>query len=249
VDFSVHYTWEAPLRNLVTILLQQIVVNALGRSRARRNARNTRRHYRQRVHKLFAEGRLGAATKTIEIASTIFADPSADVSAPPTDEQVVEIINSLNPPSSDDDALPAPIEGEAIDGVVFDNMDVRTALKLLPSGSANGASGWTCDIIRRLYSDAEAVDYSAIAALFNAFAAGRLPSQYWVTSRAVLIPKPNNNGFRPLGIGEAWYRYLGRALLYKVGEETGQKLLLHQLGCSIYPRWLRNCSPHGPSLF
>jgi len=206
-----------------------------GRARARNNSsRNSKRHYRKRIHKLFADGRLSAATTTVELAASVFASPEAELPPQPTAQQIRDTLQTLNPPRSDGDVLPPLTEEESNHGYVkFDNTDVRAVLKLLPSGSSNGATGWTCDIIRRLYSEAEAVDYNAIAALFNAFSSGRLPSQHWITSRAALIPKPNNNGFRPLGIGEAWYRYLGRALLYKVGSDTGLKLVHHQLGCGI----------------
>ncbi len=67
----------------------------------------------------------------------------------------------------------------------------------------------------------------------NALASGSLPNKHWVTSRAVIIPKANGNGHRPLGIGEAWYRFLGRALLLKMGKEVGGQLKPLQLGCGV----------------
>lgn len=171
---------------------------------------------------------------TVEHAYFLLNNPDATPPAPPSPEEVIEKVQQLNPPGSESDVLP-PISAEEASAarITVDADIARAILKLLPSGSANGASGWTCGIIRSLYSDGTADDFNAIAALFTAMAGGDLPSTHWVTSRAVLIPKPNNNGLRPLGIGEAWYRYLGRALLHIEAPDVADSIWHLQLGCGV----------------
>ena len=48
----------------------------------------------------------------------------------------------------------------------------------------------------------------------------------------VLLPE-DDGSHRPLGVGEAWYRLVGRLAVSIVGQSTGHKLLPIQLGCSI----------------
>jgi hypothetical protein len=60
-------------------------------------------------------------------------------------------------------------------------------------------------------------------------------------TRTVLIPK-DGGGWRPLGIGEGWYRLLWRIVMGKVGAELGRNLMPNQLavgvkgGCEIGAR-------------
>ncbi len=61
---------------------------------------------------------------------------------------------------------------------------------------------------------------------------GKLVSRLWLRSRSVLVPKKDNTP-RPLGIGDAWYRLVGRASLTKIGKRVGSDLYPHQLGVAI----------------
>ncbi len=49
----------------------------------------------------------------------------------------------------------------------------------------------------------------------------------------MLIPKPEVGKFRPIGIGEAWYRLLRRCILKEIGGEVGELLALIQLVCGV----------------
>ncbi len=52
--------------------------------------------------------------------------------------------------------------------------------------------------------------------------------------RAVLIHKPEVGKFRPIGIGEAWYRLLGRCILKEIGGEVGELLApIQMMGCGV----------------
>ena len=61
---------------------------------------------------------------------------------------------------------------------------------------------------------------------------GKLVSRLWLRSRSVLVPKKDNTP-RPLGIGDAWYRLVGKASLTKIGARVGGALYPHQLGVAI----------------
>ncbi len=224
--------------NLLLPFVDALRKKQLNRSRRRNGSTRptSKPHHRRRIQKLVRQSRLSAAANVLEFANNLFSDASFVPPAPPSNQEIIESLQRLNPNATDADLLPASVIDDnevAPPPITFNRETVCTVLKLLPTGSANGASGWTCGIIRRLYSDGDSTDFDAIAALFNALVSGSLPSTHWITSRAVLIPKPNNNGFRPLGIGEAWYRFLGRAILSLVGENVGSRLEPLQLGCGI----------------
>lgn len=205
-----------------------------GRSQARRNLRKTRQQFRRRIEQLFSDGRQSAATNATELATAFLENPTEEIPSPPSTEDTIAILQQLNPAGGEADVLPAVTPEETARGnIVLDGLIVDEALRSLPSGSANGASGWTCGLIRRLYTTREGTDTQALIDFLNALASGALPHTHWTTSRAVLIPKPNSNGFRPLGIGEAWYRFLGRALLLSIGKEVGGQLKPLQLGCGV----------------
>jgi hypothetical protein len=69
-----------------------------------------------------------------------------------------------------------------------------------------------------------------VSKVLNPMLAGKLNPELWTTSRAVLIPK-KSSGFRPLAIGDSWYRLMARAAMRLCGEEIGEKLRPNQLGC------------------
>jgi hypothetical protein len=64
----------------------------------------------------------------------------------------------------------------------------------------------------------------------------------WTRSRAVLLPKPGQEGYRPLGIGDTWYRLLMRVTYSTQYVQLGTRLVPHQLavgvsgGCEIGAR-------------
>ena len=72
----------------------------------------------------------------------------------------------------------------------------------------------------------------------------------WATSRAALIPKDNGTGWRLSGIGESWYRLMGRAVLLQESVGIGWSLIPHQLavgikgGCEIGARLSQVISDH-----
>lgn len=108
-------------------------------------------------------------------------------------------------------------------------------IKRLPAGSANGASGWTFSTIRFLYHDKNQeldADINLLTNFCKAFLSGRLCQDQLLLSRAVLIPKDRTK-YRPLGIGECWYRFGCRVIMRVVAHSVGLKLAPLQLGCGV----------------
>ena len=194
--------------------------------------------HRRRIERLFRDGRCAAATNVVEQAHQALSSPLAvQPSLPPTLDQTQHILLGLNPIATEDDYIPPPEPG----GIIIDSFDfepafIQCCIRDLPKGSANGASGWSYNVIHQLYANPneEAAHHLSILSLFlSSLANGKLSNHLWTTSRAVLIPKPEAGKFRPIGIGEAWYRLLGRCILKDVGAEVGQQLKPIQMGCGV----------------
>jgi hypothetical protein len=193
--------------------------------------------YRRRVEKMFKDGRYGAATRVVEQAHAALSDPNADNAyQAPSLEQTRSHILALNPVATEQDLLPGREDDPETEPFHFDAGFVQRCVRDLPKGSANGASGWTYNTIHQLYanpSEGAAFHLDALAAFLTRLANGTLPNHVWTTSRAVLIPKPEVGKFRPIGIGEAWYRLLGRCILKEIGGEVGELLAPIQMGCGV----------------
>jgi len=196
---------------------------------------------RTRIENLYADGRLTAAMRSVEQATDTLNNPlQNDNHTPLTVAETTALILRLNPVANAMDLIPDVTNDPEIVAIEFTVDQITQVLQKLPKGSSNGFSSWTYAVIRQLYIPPKDLSnpavtnkhLSIIAKLFTRLVSGELPSQHWTTSRAVLIPKPDN-GFRPLGIGESWYRFLNRTILFVVGADTGAQLLPYQLGCGI----------------
>jgi hypothetical protein len=105
-------------------------------------------------------------------------------------------------------------------------------LEKLPTGAAAGAFGWTYAVMKALFL--RNGDYNDRASLLlatfcNLMLSGQLCSQVWLRTRSVFVPKKNGRP-RPLGIGDSWYRFVGRVAHSKVGDRVGSALSSVQLG-------------------
>ena len=77
----------------------------------------------------------------------------------------------------------------------------------------------------------------------------------WTRTRSVLIPKPEAGAYRPIGIGDAFYRLLMRLAYSQKAEEIGSSLAPRQLavgvagGCEIgaHMAHLQFWQPHDPN--
>jgi hypothetical protein len=113
--------------------------------------------------------------------------------------------------------------------------DVAVAIQKSNSHAAAGYTSWSFALVKALCNDKAnlvAPLLFAITRLFNLMLSNRVRRDYWVPSRAVLLPK-GDTAWRPLGIGECWYRLLGKTVMLAKGREVGRALLPLQLGVGM----------------
>jgi hypothetical protein len=163
-----------------------------------------------------------------------------------TKEQILGYIKALHPEVLD------PAHGVAERGVdpnisnlpalQLTQEDVLAAIRHLPRGSAAGFNGWTYDAVRSicLYLPNQANFAEALVILFNKMLRGDMPfPENWTAGRSVLLPKADGK-WRPICVGDVWYRIMARAINSKVSVEVGKLLtdvtsaeVALQLGCGI----------------
>jgi hypothetical protein len=140
-------------------------------------------------------------------------------------DTVRSTLASLCPPASDRDTLtPDHLLSIAQSSpLTVTAGDVLAVLEHLPSGAAAGASGWTYAAMKAIFLRNSAYSGRAsqlLATFCNLMLSDQLLSQVWLRTRSVFVPKKNGRP-RPLGIGDSWYRFVGRVALSKVRLATG----------------------------
>jgi hypothetical protein len=140
----------------------------------------------------------------------------------------------LNPTATDADVIPGDGSEDPV-GLTITEAEVELGIRQLQHGSASGSSGWTNAAIQSvcLAAGDSTPLLTAITRFFNKCLQGTLSvgcKDLWTVSRAVLLPK-KGGGWRPLGIGESWYRLMGRIVSKKVSTTIGQQLRPIQLAC------------------
>jgi hypothetical protein len=181
----------------------------------------------------YRSGRLAVAVQKLKLSK------EAVKSNPLSREEMKKLVQELYIESQDDE-LPAPIDDPTPeDPVLITASTIKTVIKRLPRKSSNGPSGWTYKLVYQLFNDLkdEAEEYSVIASLFNSIIC---PGQrngfntWWASSRIVFIPKEGVlSKYRPLGIGEVWYRVLARVLIYLQGQLIARSMLPKQIGIGL----------------
>ena len=172
-------------------------------------------------------------------------DAAAFLSKSPTTDEARAIMLQYYPEKNDFDILP--------DDAMPDDIDEQLATLLLTSGevlsacmkanrsSANGSSGWTFCILQKLLGSDQGKQpdglLERLTEFFNLCIRGELPEQLaelWVMARLVLVEKPGQaNAWRPIAVGETFYRLLGRAINFKVAKVVAVKLMPIQLACGV----------------
>ena len=241
---------ELPVRDLaldVIAVAQEWLPATLSRRQLLREAASARpppseASVRRRLESFVRERRLSSAMATLEHLQDVLDAHDAGQEPPVRDqlcaEEAMQLIAGLNPAADEDDTFTVVQEAEiaAAEPLKISADVVKFVLKKLPVGSAAGASPWTYSAIQAIFYDDDhgaATSAAIIARFCDRMLASRLVSPIWLRSRAVLIPKDGSAGWRPLGIGEAWYRFVGRCAMQTAGASVGEKLLPMQLGCGI----------------
>lgn len=204
----------------------------------------------KRIEALIDDGRYSAAMIKLEELylreSAAIIDPAVwqQPTVPLTIEQVRARVQALHPEYDEEndfiDASP-----EALDqlpaGLIVTTQQVADVLANLDSDKSGGASGWTNNVVRYLYNVTGSINelrptfLGAITAFFNACAAGKISQRIlklWCLTRSCLIPK-EGGGYRPLGIGEVWYRIMGRTIVRVLGPDIANQLMPLQLGSGV----------------
>lgn len=140
---------------------------------------------------------------------------------------------TLNPPATDADIIPGDGSDDP-DALTLTVGDIELGIRQLQRGSSNGSSGWTNALIQSVcFAATDTTLCTTITRFFNKCLQGTLKAscrEFWTVSRAVLLAK-KGGGWRPLGIGESWYRLLGRIVSKKVSATIGEQLRPIQLAC------------------
>jgi len=109
--------------------------------------------------------------------------------------------------------------------------ELQETCALAPRQSAAGVSGWSYDLIRQIVQEQEAAELGG--RLLTQIGSGDgANSTLWLRSRLVLLAKPGG-GVRPLAVGEAWTRLLGRALAARTSGRARDLLAPMQLGIGV----------------
>ena len=186
--------------------------------------------------------RLAAANRAISQLDRVLTGslPSGDNQQSLTADQARAILLPLNPAVRSEvlDALPA-ITDNTPRGIVITFDDVVKGIKLLSKDAAPGATGWTNHTLKFLMSFGNVEETTtlatSIATVFNRIYDGTMPDAtrwLWTRSRSLLIPK-EGTGYRPLGIGDVWYRLLMRIPYSRVAKKLGETLAPEQLAVGI----------------
>jgi hypothetical protein len=205
-----------------------------GRQNAGRNWRNKSVvSATKNIEKLVVEGRLSKAARRLEAVAGI--DRGEDIGHDNVQLSMAQMRQAherLYPPASAEDLLPDVWTGDVL---TIEQREVHEALKNLPKGSAAGSSGWTNFLLRDLFDDVahhgEAL--GILCRVFNLLLKGEHDVSHLTESRLVFIPKAGRSEYRPLGIGDAWYRLLGKVVSNRIGREVGARLQPLQLGVGI----------------
>ena len=177
----------------------------------------------RRIDSLTAEGRYSAA---MALAQRLH-DCNGNMPAPCSIEETIERLELLNPAASDRDRL--PVNGVVPDSLEFTPQDTVAGIGMVRYGSAPGADGWTFRLMGAiLKGEKEDSDIIIkVTAFLNSMLKGTMPPsirELFSVCRSVLIPK-DEDSYRPIGIGECWYRLMGTLAARILSDDVGKHLL------------------------
>jgi len=145
------------------------------------------------------------------------------------DIEFSEEISRLFPQATENDIIPDN-ESNDPEGLVLNSKGVEGAIRKLVKGVANGCSGWTNQSIQAIFLNVPDEQRDAtidqLTAFYNMCTKGKLhaaAADIFGRSRAILLDKPDKS-YRPIGIGEALYRLMGRAIGQITAEDIGRKV-------------------------
>jgi ribonuclease HI len=188
----------------------------------------------RKIEALLNRGRQSAAMRVAQELHQKSLNPDA-ASPPPLPKDAQQaLLASLNPSASELDTLAPPISPREFVPLSLDTEDVRYAVLKAQLSTSTGWTGWSNALIRRvvIYGAHSNELLEVLCKFYNTWGTGTLSADVaslFATARGVLIPKDGGSGYRPLGIGESWYRIGCRCYLSRFAF-AHQRMLPLQLG-------------------
>ena len=139
----------------------------------------------------------------------------------------------LHPRPPSDTALPV-LPTEAPPSVLEDDAGIRRLLVQSDNGTSPGPSGWGGNMLSILVQSD--ICRLGVIALLRDIVNGELPDdarQLLLASRLVALTKPNSDGYRPIAVGELFYRLAAIVAVRRVSTEAARLLAPHQYGMGV----------------
>ena len=191
----------------------------------RRPAARNPRELGKRVTQCLDSERFGTAMREVE---------SYNLDSPPLPDWHTQVrqVQELHPPASPRDRVTPGSTPVLLIRIEIE--DLVNSAKNLNKNSARGCSFWSYRLITSLFHVGSPEPLlTAVAHFYEVLTTNGIPNQHlWGCSRLILIPKPDGK-VRPIAIGEAWIRFLGRILSRRFSKQVGQFLAPLQLGVGI----------------
>lgn len=237
--------WETFILSKAKGLCQQVLDCRARQAESEPSSTISREELIKKIETTAKEGRLSSATALTSTLSDLVTQGLLvkDKEITLNKQQIVDLVSKLNPAKAGNDKFSqreidfASRRGSSesdFDCMSLTPEDVAAGIAKLNRGSAAGWTGWTFQAIHAICTDeANQMEcLKAISLMFNKMLRNQIPSKLWTSSRSTMIPK-TAGGWRPLGIGEAWYRLLSKCIVLKVSTSVGHKLCPLQLGVGI----------------
>lgn len=146
---------------------------------------------------------------------------------------VQEAMLRLHPQSTSGTSLP-DVPQTAPHSVLEDDADTRRLIAQSDNGTAAGPSGWGGNMLSILVQSD--ICRLGIIALLRDIMNGDLSDdarQLLLASRLVALAKPNDAGYRPIAVGELFYRLAAVVAVRRVTSEAAELLVPHQYGIGV----------------
>jgi len=175
----------------------------------------------EKPSKPFDDARFAAARRLIQAKEpsraikALLRQPLADINSPIIQAK----LQSLHPPRKPGVELPSLIdEKNPPEPFIITPKDVKQMIAKFPRKSGAGPSGWTFEMIRDACANDE-TNTTMFAKLFTRMANGDIPEQLspYLLAALLLPAGKENNGVRPITIGEPFYRAVCSRVVSVVG--------------------------------
>ena len=197
----------------------------------------------QEIDRMCADNKLGGAFGKLQDLKKMVSEGSeASTYLPLTTERIADIIGDLHPEAGVLDRLEPALDEPCFFHLTAHN--VLSAVRRLKPGKSQGSSGWTSRAITSVLLDSAEADSAQdldrcqeVNLFIGRCFRGEFPEdccRLWAVSRAALLPKdPEKVEYRPLGIGESWYRLMAQVIARAFATHAANVLAPLQVACGV----------------